>query len=138
MGSSFGGESSAKINEMIKKLKLQSAMNEDFIKNAENNKDANEWITKMIEYLCSLIERRMVFSDDMLSLCWNYTVFVHKEEALESNLWKAIIKSCDEVIQSKDSNNWYWLKQCMLTSTIWIQENPLNAANDGQNENDNS
>eukprot|EP01084_Bolivina_argentea_P318162 551712_1 len=134
--SSFGGESSAKINEIIERLKKQQAMNKHFIKSVVEKKtdtgnDTNvnvniyiEWLEQMCLYLCDLIQNKMVFSDDMLSLCWNYTIYKYKKQALNSKLWTVIITSCIDVIEHRDSNNWYWFKKYMLKSTIWLQINP--------------
>ncbi len=76
----------------------------------------------------------MIFSDDMLNLCWNYIVYKENENALNNELWKVIIKSCTEVIESNDSNNWYWLKQYMLKSTIWLETDPMKGIDDDNKE----
>eukprot|EP01083_Nonionella_stella_P161336 528300_1 len=120
--SSFGGESSAKIKNVIKTFKTQQAIAADFIEYLDESK--SDWMENMVKYVCRLIEKKMAFSDDMLSLCWNYILRLDEENVLESALWKVIISSCSEVIEGKDSNYWYWFRQYMLKSTVWLQPDP--------------
>eukprot|EP01084_Bolivina_argentea_P240506 404027_1 len=102
-------------------------MSSDFIRRCGDE----EWIENMISYCCGLIKNKMAFSDDILSLCWSYLDRKHGDAVMNTDLWKVILASCGEVIGGRDSNHWYWMKQYMLKSTIWLESDPSNCGGNG-------
>ena len=58
----------------------------------------------------------MVFSDDLLTLCWKNEV--KHGNALKSELWNVIKRTCEEIIGGKSKRDGYWLKKCLLPSNV--------------------
>ena len=73
-------------------------------------------IKTMTEITINLISKKLVFSDDLLNLCWKNEV--EKGNELESELWTTIKKTAENVISGSSKRDWYWLKQWLLPSNV--------------------
>ena len=74
------------------------------------------YIKSTQEMIMNLMMKRLVFSDDLLVLCWR--VEAEKGDPLQSELWKTIERVCKEIIDSKSKRDWFFLKQCIPTSNV--------------------
>ena len=80
----------------------------------EQSKDI--FIKTLTEITINLIAKKLVFSDDLLSLCWKCEV--QKGNELNSELWITIKNTAQEIISGSSKRDWYWLKQCLLPSNV--------------------
>merc|ERR1712228_253669 len=67
-----------------------------------------------------LIDKKRSFPDFFLSLCWKM-MEADYEEPQESNLFKVIMATCEDIINEKNKRDWYWMKQIMLKSHVWLR-----------------
>ena len=68
------------------------------------------------EITINLIRKKLVFSDDLLNLCWK--IEVENGNELESELWITIEKTYKDIINGSSKRDWFWLKQCILPSNV--------------------
>ena len=80
----------------------------------ETSKDLFVKILK--EIMINLITKKLVFSDDLLNLCWKLES--EKGDPLDSELWVTIRKTCAEIINGDSVRDWFWMKQCLLPSNV--------------------
>ena len=71
----------------------------------------------LMELMINIINKRLSFSDNLLNLCWNISCRGNKDP-LSSELWKAISSQSTAIIQNGSKRDWYWLKKCLLPSTV--------------------
>ena len=71
----------------------------------------------LLELMINLINKRILFSDTMMNLCWNICCR-DNANPLQSELWKSIAKQCNDIIQNGSKRDWYWLKKVLLPSTV--------------------
>ena len=71
----------------------------------------------MLELMIKTISKKAAFSDNLLNFCWNY-VCRDNQDPLLSELWDTISTVCKDIIKNGDKRNWYWLKKCLLPSTV--------------------
>ena len=81
----------------------------------DQSKDLFEKI--LMELMINIINKRLSFDDNLLNLCWN---IASREGAdpLSSDLWKAIKSQSNAIIQDGSKRDWYWMKKCLLPSTV--------------------
>eukprot|EP01083_Nonionella_stella_P124980 377776_1 len=85
----------------------------------------------VMELMINIIEKRLVFSDDLLNLCWSIVDRDPKSQSpLSSELWKTIASTCSYIIHNGGKKDWHWLKRCVLPSTIWYQTINGSGSND--------
>ena len=80
----------------------------------EQSKDIFTRILK--EITINLISKKLVFSEDLLNLCWKLET--ENGDELESELWSSIKKTCKDIINGTSKRDWFWLKQCLLPSNV--------------------
>ena len=71
----------------------------------------------LMELMINIINKQLSFSDNLLNLCWNIACRDNKDP-LSSDLWKAISTQSNAIIQNGSKRDWYWLKKCLLPSTV--------------------
>eukprot|EP01083_Nonionella_stella_P104191 298291_1 len=74
----------------------------------------------LLELMNTLILKRAVFSDDLLNLCWDITCKTHANP-LESELYRTLSSVCTKAIRNGSATDWYWIKNCIVPSTIWYR-----------------
>jgi len=75
----------------------------------------------LLELMIRSISKKDSFSDDMLNLCW-CILQRNGEDPLLSEFWLTIKRTCSDIVRDGNKEDWYWLKQCVLPSTIWYQD----------------
>eukprot|EP01083_Nonionella_stella_P078903 216190_1 len=75
----------------------------------------------LLEVMHNLIVKRAVFSDDLLNLCWDISCKQH-DDPLKSDLYRTLSTVCTETIRQGNKTDWFWLKNCIIPSTIWYNE----------------
>ena len=75
------------------------------------------WEKVTMEIMINIINKRCSYSDDLLNLCWNIASRDNKNP-LQSELWKALSTQCKNIIENGNKLDWYWLKKCVLPSTV--------------------
>eukprot|EP01083_Nonionella_stella_P273281 926961_1 len=91
----MGKEAKANSMAILERIKRENAVNEFLCK--KNDKSyLEETLTKVL----NAIEKRLPFSQDMLSLSWEYCWHYRdtKEDILESKLWKTIAQQMVDII----------------------------------------
>ena len=71
----------------------------------------------LMELMINIVNKRLSFSDNLLNLCWKIACRDNKDP-LSSDLWKTISAQSNSIIQSGNKRDWYWLKNCLLPSTV--------------------
>ena len=71
----------------------------------------------LMELMINIINKRSSFDDNLLNLCWEI-VSRDGKNPLDSELWKAISTQCNAIIQNGNKRDWYWLKKCVIPSTV--------------------
>ena len=74
------------------------------------------FLKTLTEVTINIITKKIVFSDDLLVLCWK--IEQEKGNELKSELWRAIERTSKEIIDGNSKRDWYWLKQCLLPSNV--------------------
>ena len=99
----------------------QNSINENFLKQllfiGPTSKQLCERVLQ--ELMITIISKRLIFSDDFLSLVWKISIR-DTENPLQSELWKVIKNQCIEIIQNGNKKDWYWLKKVLIPSTVTI------------------
>ena len=72
-----------------------------------------------MELMIRIINKRLLFSDTILNLCWEI-VSRDGKDPLKSEIWKAMKTQCNEIIQLGDKRDWYWLQKVLIPSTVCI------------------
>eukprot|EP01084_Bolivina_argentea_P070308 127823_1 len=85
----------------------------------QQSKDLFEKI--LLELMTNLINEKLIFSDNLLNVCWNI-ICRDDKDPLSSDLWKIISTQCKNIIENGNQRDWFWLKKCLLTSTIWFKD----------------
>eukprot|EP01084_Bolivina_argentea_P093190 167625_1 len=57
-------------------------------------------------------------------------------DPLKSELWKTIRSVCKDIVESGSKSDWYWLKTCIIPSTIWLKEIPQKEIDEKKSENE--
>ena len=70
-----------------------------------------------MELMINIINKRLSFDDNLLNLCWSI-ICRDNEGPLKSDLWNAISNQANSIIQNGSKRDWYWLKKCLLPSTV--------------------
>eukprot|EP01083_Nonionella_stella_P075265 204536_1 len=106
---------------ILERIKRENAVNEFLCK--KNDKSyLEETLTKVL----NAIEKRLPFSQDMLSLSWEYCWHYRdtKEDILESKLWKTIAQQMLDIIGNMQTmqRDFLWLTSWLLHSVIFYIE----------------
>ena len=119
-------------------IKCMKTIKGNYNVNNNSNMDDNvefEYMDRVVEVVMSLLERKMVVSEDLLILCFNYCLMSHKYY----NQSKLLVKFCiilkNTIESCLDQNSEYqtgetqafyyqWFKQCLLKSNIWLCKVP--------------
>eukprot|EP01084_Bolivina_argentea_P082326 149065_1 len=84
-------------------------------------KQSKELFEKILmELMINIITKKLLFSDNLLNYCWH--IVSRQNDALSSDLWKTISSTCSNIIQNGSKRDWYWLKTCIIPSTIWFKD----------------
>eukprot|EP01084_Bolivina_argentea_P297063 511711_1 len=116
-------EMEAHIGERIKNISCSINKQKGIIENILNGllligQQSKEIFLKSInEVIINIINKKQVFSDDMLNLCWKIAEM--NGDPLQSELWHAIKSTCQQIISKKNKRDWYWMKHCLMISNIW-------------------
>lgn len=120
-------EMKANIGERIKILSTSITKQNGIVDNILNELSLiGEYSTKLFiplltETMINIISKKLVFSDDMLLLCWKHEQL--KGDPMKSELWQAICKTCQQIICSTDKRDWFWLKNNLVPSNVCLYTN---------------
>eukprot|EP01083_Nonionella_stella_P078905 216203_1 len=73
----------------------------------------------LMEIMINIINKRLSFSDTLMHLCWS--IASRQMDPLKSDLWKALSSTCSDIIQNGGKRDWYFLKKCVISSTLWYK-----------------
>ena len=113
------GNIGERIKEKANELNREYGIIEAFIDELSQIGEQTAEIFKktLIEIMTSLIQKKKVFADIMLSLCLK--IIESEQQFEDSELFKdAIIKSSTNIIQAIDKRDWFWMKRVMIPSTV--------------------
>merc|ERR1712228_357789 len=79
---------------------------------------AKIWKDTTIEMVTNCIQNKQCFDDIFLSLCYE---FIGSADFEKSELFKTIMATSDDVIKNGNKTNWFWFKEVMLASNVWIR-----------------
>ncbi len=106
-----------RITKTADTIKKQRGMNENVIREIQRKISTetgqNEFKQILTEIVTSIISQKKIFSDDLLSLCWDF-----QTDPLRSDLWFCIRETCEQIITNGDKMDWYFMKQCLLKSSV--------------------
>ena len=113
-----GARAEDKIGSVISGVDRQNGIIENIMNELDNiGQQSKEIFEKVvIEMMINIIQEKLIFSDDLLGLCWK--IESNKGDPLESELWKIIQLVCLGVIEGKNKRDWYWLKTYMIPSKV--------------------
>ena len=92
---------------------IENIMNELLLVDKQNREI---FIEVLNEIMINLIKKKLVFSDDLLNLCWKLQQVNGNE--IKSKIWSVIESTSKEVIEGNSTRDWYWLNQCLLPSNV--------------------
>ena len=116
--SNNGANIGDKIENITSKINQQNGIIENIMNELNNIGDQSKEIFNkiIIEMMINIIEKKLIFCDDLLVLSW--TIQTNKGDPLQSEIWKTITKTCSGIIKNKNKRDWYWLKTYMLPSKV--------------------
>ena len=107
-----------RIKNMSQEILKQNAIIENILNElssiGQQSKDL--YIKILKEIMINILKKKLVFSDDLLSLCWKIETENGNES--KSELWITIKTVCQDIIKGHSKRDWYWLKQCLLPSNV--------------------
>merc|ERR1711933_104232 len=68
-----------------------------------------------------IITKKKIFSNLLLTLVLKFETN-KGGDILQSRIWETISKTVKDVIKGKSKRDWFWLKTCIIPSTIWYTE----------------
>ena len=71
----------------------------------------------LVSILCTIINNKLSFSDDLLNLAWAFECENEKNPFL-SKLWNVILTASNDIIQNGNKKDWYWFKNFILSSNV--------------------
>eukprot|EP01083_Nonionella_stella_P088632 247115_1 len=117
----MGKEAKANSMAILERIKREKAVN-DFLCKQNDKSYLEETLAKVL----SAIEKRQPFSQDMLSLVWEYCWHYRepRKDILESKLWKTIADQMTDIIQNMQTmqRDFLWLVSWLLHSVIFYIE----------------
>ena len=119
-------EKSDDVDDEVKDEKKNE--NENETENEQEDKECefeDSFLEELLNTVLKLIELQAPISDDMLFLCWKYSMSKQKKNPKhhkENRLWIELKKLiCDILDDSKNKQKWIWFKQNLLSSIIWYE-----------------
>eukprot|EP01083_Nonionella_stella_P140515 431006_1 len=110
-----------RMKEKANRLKTEQSvienMNNELKSVGEQSKEIFDKV--LLEIMIRLITKRLVFDDDMLGLCW--MMEEQKGDPLKGELWKSIQETAADIIKGGNKRDWFWMKQCLIPSNIWLK-----------------
>eukprot|EP01084_Bolivina_argentea_P279516 477870_1 len=115
-----------RINKLSKDINKQNGITENILNELNGIGDQTKEIfhKTLSEILINIISKRLIFSDDLLNLCWKLEEEKFNGDPLKSELWQNIAATLIDIIENGNSNkrDWFWIKKCIITSNIWFNE----------------
>ena len=71
----------------------------------------------LMELMINIVNKRLSFDDNLLNLCRSIACR-DGTDPLQSDLWKAIKVQSNGIMDDGSKRDWYWLKKCLLPSTV--------------------
>merc|ERR1712228_1058901 len=122
MLSKITGNIGERVKEKADGLNKEDGMIANVINELSKIKDEKlSFKDTLIQVVTNLIDQKLSFPDFLLSLCWKM-METEYEKPEESELFKVIMVTCEDIIKKKDKRDWYWMKQIMLKSHVWLRE----------------
>ena len=115
MNANVGNDIKVTSEKIIKQQGITDNILKELSIIGDTSKELYEKTTQ--ELMISIINKRQLFSDDFLFLCWGMECRDNKDP-LQSELWNAIKTQCNKIIQNGTKRDWYWLKKVLLPSTV--------------------
>ena len=89
----------------------------------KDKNERNKFMNVLTTIMCSIIGKKLSFSDDLLNLCWIYNsasdiVAAENRNMDSSRLWTTLIKTCNDIINNGSKKDWYYFKTFILTSNV--------------------
>ena len=118
LSSGKGANIKDKIENVTSGMNQQNGIIENIMNEVNNiGQQSKEIFEKVvIEMMINIIQKKLIFSDDLLGLCWK--IEANKGDPLESEIWKAIKTTCSEILKGQNKRDWYWLKTYMIPSKV--------------------
>ena len=145
--SEFGGEIASNIVDKISKFRKQKAFCQRILSlvgiNTSNNNNSNnndtQWLDKLVDYVCKVLTQKQSFSDDFLMLSYYYTLNKCSNENInvfDSKLWQTLMNTCNEIMQTTNKRDWYFLHKYIVTSGLWLEKKSSSTATTRTNNNE--
>eukprot|EP01084_Bolivina_argentea_P265318 449688_1 len=127
------------VEDNVSRLHRQTGVLKCFLNILSKNENMKMFIDIMETIIIQSIENENGFSDDFLNLLYHYYVTIEKKSFNETKLWEVIKNKCIHVIKNKNMKNWFWFKNYIINSTIFLRKGDknvlffelLNIVNDG-------
>eukprot|EP01083_Nonionella_stella_P145582 456488_1 len=86
--------------------------------------DEKTWIfIDIIEQnIIHCIQNEIGFSDDFLNTLYFYYTKIVQQPFIETDLFAVIREKCKQIIENKNTKNWYFFKTYIMASTIWFRD----------------
>ena len=108
------------IKDISQQMIKQQGMNANILRELSLIGDQSKelFVRTLMEIMISIINKRAMFNDSIMNLCWDIIVSQDNQNPLQSELWQAIKTQCNDIIQNGSKRDWYWLKKVLLPSTV--------------------
>jgi len=116
MDAALGSE----VNEYADKLNQQDGILSNLMQMLELRKNKKLVQDTIVDIVSQQIRGKQAFSDLLLNLAWRIITTKNEENPLNNSLWKAIQETVKEIIEEKKEREWFWLKNYLLPSTVWL------------------
>ena len=127
------------VKKTANQLNEERGILQNIIKNFTKHDVDDKFGEKIINIMKDIISSKEIFSPDLLNLAWYFDVTKPNRLPQQSSLYKCIRKTCKQVIAGNDIRDWFWLKNYMLPSTVWLKKGDIKEKekNKEENKNDN-
>eukprot|EP01083_Nonionella_stella_P146242 459712_1 len=127
-----------RIRQTAHDIHKQNGMTENIMKQLNLKHNTKQiFQSTIMDIMINILENKLAFSQDILNLCWELACY-HNNNPLSSKLWKALKKTCKEVINNTQKmtseRDWFWFKSFILPSTIWFKEVERKDENDSKQD----
>ena len=122
----MGNKTREKVNKERARIEKQRGIVNRYLYNQNklNKSDkgkTNAAMDNILETTIFMIENKEPISDDILLLCWKYSIATN-EDPLKSKLWLTIDKCISDVLTIPLQKRWwFWFEQYMFHSSIWYE-----------------
>ena len=79
----------------------------------KDKNEKNKFMDTLTKIMCNIIEKKLSFSDDLLNLCW-----IYNKNTDSNDLFKVLMKTCNDIIENENKKEWYFFKTFILTSNV--------------------